>query len=93
MWYLFLRAGVLDRFLTADRSTLDNLTSDHPGSAVELASGGGGGGFVGVVRTVSGSSQELLLFLKQKTFLFSGTFVIGRPRGLRVSMSHIEGPP
>ena len=42
MWYLFLRAGVLDLFLTADRSTLDNFTSDHPGSAVELASGGEG---------------------------------------------------
>ena len=42
------RAGVLNLFLTADRSTLDNFTADHPGSAVELASGGGerGGGKV-----------------------------------------------
>ena len=35
-----------DKFpnLTADRSTLDNFTADHPGSAVKLSSEGGGGG-------------------------------------------------
>ena len=34
--------GVLNLFLAADRSTLDNFTADHPGSAVELSSGGEG---------------------------------------------------
>ena len=38
-----LRPGVLNLFLTADRSALDNFTADHPGPAVKLSSGGEGG--------------------------------------------------
>ena len=37
-----LSTGVLNLFLPADRSTLDNFATDHPGSAVEVSSGGGG---------------------------------------------------
>ena len=38
------KSGVLNLFLTADRSALDNFTADHPGSAVKLSKGEGGGG-------------------------------------------------
>ena len=40
--------GVLNLFLTADRSALDNFAADHPGSSVKLSSGGEGG-FGGMV--------------------------------------------
>ena len=61
--FMRCRPGVLNLFQTADRSTLDNFTADHPGSAVELASGeGGGGGRGGGGRARCGRVCESLFY-------------------------------
>ena len=41
-------SGVLNLFLTADRSTLDNFTADRWCSEINRQAGGWGGGWVGV---------------------------------------------